>query len=595
MNTQIRWLTVLTLAFLLLFTAHPLHAQEGDGAASQSSALLLEEAEAVYHANLARRADGAPPLRWNAQLTEAARWFSWDSVANRAESYCGHQDTQGNWPDVRTHNAGYKGASGAENAYCGYLSGEAAVTGWLNSPGHRANLLDPGSREVGLGYYLAPGGGRGYVTQDFGHDPAYAPVVINDEALATASNAVSLYIYDAEAGGGLQGKSPTVSMQVSNDACFTGASWESYTTEKAWTLADGAEGWRTVYVQTRDALQRTAVVQDSIYRGGELPAGALATLPLSTVRPDVTLYDLESGGLPLMQFSLGWLADDTNDTFQRWWGAGQPIDDAQAWGGTAYQLTPGDGESFAWLWDTTFPKDTPFVAYFRLKVSDNTSNREVARISVEGGGVEYGPRSLKGTDFATRDGYQEFAVPFTFHSNPADEFLLFQFWRSGEADVTFDAVAIFTAPQPVVASYTWQPPGGAWRGQGVWVRYTDGAGNFTPFVDAATTPRGLTSTVGTLAFLTGVDGATPTPTRIEITAQCVAGWQAQSAAAWLTVEAEENAILVSIDPAGLAIGQHSSEIVITPSGDEDVPALHIPVTVEVAAELAPLYLPAIQR
>lgn len=42
MNTQIRWSTVLTLAFLLLFTAHPLHAQEGDGAASQSSALLLK-------------------------------------------------------------------------------------------------------------------------------------------------------------------------------------------------------------------------------------------------------------------------------------------------------------------------------------------------------------------------------------------------------------------------------------------------------------------------------------------------------------------------------------------------------------------------
>lgn len=146
-----------------------------------------------------------------------------------------------------------------------------------------------------MGDHLAPGGGRGYVTQDFGHDPAYAPVVINDEALATASNAVSLYIYDAEAGGGLQGKSPTVSMQVSNDACFTGASWESYTTEKAWTLADGRRAGAPSTSRRADALQRTVVVQDSIYRGGELPAGALATLPLSTVRPDVTLDDLESG------------------------------------------------------------------------------------------------------------------------------------------------------------------------------------------------------------------------------------------------------------------------------------------------------------
>lgn len=68
-------------------------------------------------------------------------------------------------------------------------------------------------------------------------------------------------------------------------------------------------------------------------------------------------------------------------------------------------------------------QDTPFVAYFRLKVSDNTSNREVARISVEGGGVEYGPCSLKGSLCHAVNGYQEFAVPFTFHSNPADEFL----------------------------------------------------------------------------------------------------------------------------------------------------------------------------
>ena len=307
MNTQIRWLIILTLApFLiftaLIFTAKPTHAQEGDGAGSQSSALLLEEADAVYHANLARRAAGAPPLRWNVQLTEAARWFSWDSVANRAESFCGHQDTQGNWPDVRTRNAGYKGASGAENAYCGYLTGEEAVAGWLDSPGHRANLLDPGTREVGLGYYLSPTGDRGYVTQDFGHDPTYAPVVIDDEALATAEDAVGLYIYDAETGGGLQGRSAAVTMQVSNDACFTGANWEPYTTEKPWTLTSGADGWRTVYVKTRDAMQRTAIVQDSIYRGAAIPDDALTTLPLSTVRPDVTLYDLGGGGLPLMQF-----------------------------------------------------------------------------------------------------------------------------------------------------------------------------------------------------------------------------------------------------------------------------------------------------
>lgn len=45
----------------------------------------------------------------------------------------------------------------------------------MNSPGHRANLLDPNSREIGLGYYLRESDRRGYVVQDFGADVVYPP------------------------------------------------------------------------------------------------------------------------------------------------------------------------------------------------------------------------------------------------------------------------------------------------------------------------------------------------------------------------------------------------------------------------------------
>jgi hypothetical protein len=88
----------------------------------QKHARLLDEAQTVYLGNLARRANGVPPLRWNVQLTEAARWFSWDSVENRPEPFCGHQDTQGNWPDYRAHAFGYLGGAGAENAFCRYVT-----------------------------------------------------------------------------------------------------------------------------------------------------------------------------------------------------------------------------------------------------------------------------------------------------------------------------------------------------------------------------------------------------------------------------------------------------------------------------------------
>jgi uncharacterized protein YkwD len=593
MNARHIQATMLLLAIWLAFTATSVYAQENTDIGSQTATLLFEEADAVYHTNLARQQAGAPPLRWNAELTTAARWFSWDSVVNRPEGYCGHQDTQGNWPDVRTQNAGYRGVSGAENAFCGFVSGEAAVDGWLASEGHRANLLDPNSREIGLGYYQLLTGGRGYATQDFGHDPAYAPVVINNEAISTESNQVDLFIYDAEPSGGFTGRSTTVAMQVSNNSTFAGATWEPYASRITWTLTPGDAGWRTVYVKTRDRHGRTATVQDSIYFGGAVPATeALDMMPLSIVQQDVTLYDLETNNLPMMQFSLGWLADDTQDTFHKWWGDGEQVDDAQAWGGTAYTLKAGNGETFAWIADTTFVKDTPLVAYFRIKVASNCSGDELARLSVKGGGVEYGPVILRGSDFAQAGEYQEFAVPFTYHNNPDDLFLLFQIWRSGATDVTFDAVTIFTAPQPVASTVNWQPPTGSYRGQGVWVRYTDGAANSSPLTEASTARSTLAVEPGAIDFLV-LRPFAPTPVHIAVSAPGGVDWQAHSTVAWLHLEQADDSLTVSADPVELATGVHTAEITITPDGASGLAQQIIPVTIQVADAISMVYLPSV--
>ena len=480
-----------TIAFLISLTLlsgfwGTANAQEGGIDPSvQTQALLYDEAQTVYLGNLARRDNGVPPLRWNSQLPEAARWFSWDSTENRPEGFCGHQDTQGNWPDYRALAFGYLGGAGAENAFCGYVTPEYAIQGWMNSPGHRANLLDPNSREIGVGYYKRLSDGRGYVTQDFGNDAVYAPVIIENEAISTLSPSVNLYIYDRSSGGGFAGLSPATQMMIGNDAVFSGANWEPYTPQKIWTLASGA-GWREVYVKTRDAFNRTMTASDTIYLGTNVPLNELGAAQLSTTQSQVTLYDLDGGVFPQVQFSLGWLADDGFGTFNKWWGNGERVNDAAAWGGTSYRLYPGDGESFAWVYDTTFIKDTPMVAYFRLKVNDNTSSSEVARISVKGGGTEYGPLSLRGTDFTAPNQYQEFSLSFTFNTNPDDVFLMFNFWRSGNADVYVDAVSIFSVPQPITSPLTWSVPGNNYRGQGVWVRYTNGS-QFSEISEATTT------------------------------------------------------------------------------------------------------------
>jgi uncharacterized protein YkwD len=441
----------------------------------QTPELLYNEAHTVYLGNLERQTYGLPPLRWNLQLTHAARWFSWDSTENRPDGFCGHQDSLDKWPGDRTAYFGYLGAAGAENAFCGYLSPEDAIRGWMNSPGHRENLLDPNSREIGLGYYRRNSDGRGYVTQDFGSDYAYAPVIIENEAVSTTSPNVNLYIYDRVPEGGFMGLGEATQMMVSNNADFSGASWEPYQANKAWTLAGGT-GWREVHVKTRDKFNRTRIVSDNIYLGTTAPLNELGPSQMSTTYPLVILPNLDGGSLPQVQFSLGWLADDTDESFHKWWGNGEPVNDPTALGGTAYRLYPGDGESFAWMTDWKFTiKNTPLVAYFRLKVNNNTPSSEVARIEVQGGPNIYGPLSLKGTDFTAPNQYQEYALNFTFNPTPDDPFLIFKFWRSGTADVYVDGVSIFSAPQAILSPLTWTVPGDNYRGQGIWIRYTNGS------------------------------------------------------------------------------------------------------------------------
>jgi hypothetical protein len=209
---------------------------------------------------------------------------------------------------------------------------------------------------------------------------------------------------------------------------------------------------------------------------------------MSTMQSQVRLYSLDGGTFPQVQFSLGWLADDTHASFRKWWGNGERVNDSAARGGTSFRLRPGNGESFAWVDEWNFPiRNTPLVAYFRLKVNDNTSSEEVARISVSGGTTEFGPLSLHGTDFAAPHQYQEFALAFTFTPSGNDSFLTFNFWRSGSANVFVDVVYIFSEPQPITSPLTWTVPGRNYRGQGVWARYTDGT-HFSEITEASTIP-----------------------------------------------------------------------------------------------------------
>jgi hypothetical protein len=383
-------------------------------------------------------------------------------------------------------------------------------------------------------------------------------------------------------------------MMVANDECFTGASWEPYVAEKTWSLEPGT-GWRTVHAKTRDTLGRTTVVSDTIYLGQSAPLEELGLHLAARNREQVTIHGLEGDGLLYFQLSQNWFADDSDGTFTLWWGNGEAVADPDALGATAFRLRPGAGESFAWLWTTDFFKDMPLVAYFRLKANDNTSASEVARISVKGGGTEYGPISLRGTDFDAANAYQEFPLAFTFHTNPDDGFLLFNFWRSGPADISVDGVYIFTAPEPLQSPYTWVVPGGHYRGGGIWLRYTDGAGSFSPVEEAFLSPRRLSVSPASLFFL-AESGAPPPTGQTLVVGQEGCGsfsWTATASAPWLQVQPTGDTILIDVQTAGLSPNAYEALVTVEAEPGVVGSPMQIPVTLHLVDELERAYLPLV--
>jgi uncharacterized protein YkwD len=71
---------------------------------------------------------------------------------------------------ARCETAGYTSYSTlGENIAAGYPSAAAVVSGWMDSDGHCANIMNSSFDEIGVGYANVPGSPMGqYWTQDFG-------------------------------------------------------------------------------------------------------------------------------------------------------------------------------------------------------------------------------------------------------------------------------------------------------------------------------------------------------------------------------------------------------------------------------------------
>jgi uncharacterized protein YkwD len=106
------------------------------------------------------------PLTWNATLGTAAEAQS-RSMANN--NYFDHKDRDGRTPGDRAELAGYDYQQIGENISAGQDTAHKVVEGWLASPGHCANLMNPQFRDVGAAYATDPKSDAGiYWTVMFG-------------------------------------------------------------------------------------------------------------------------------------------------------------------------------------------------------------------------------------------------------------------------------------------------------------------------------------------------------------------------------------------------------------------------------------------
>lgn len=105
--------------------------------------------EVVRLTNAERAEAGCGPLSVDPALTRAAQGHASDMVA---QQYFDHTGKDGSSPFDRMKEAGFGGSMMAENIAAGQQSASAVVQGWMNSAGHRKNILNCSYDRIGVGY-----------------------------------------------------------------------------------------------------------------------------------------------------------------------------------------------------------------------------------------------------------------------------------------------------------------------------------------------------------------------------------------------------------------------------------------------------------
>jgi len=224
--------------------------------------------------NQERLNNGAlPPLKRNEQLDTAAGTHSNNMGQRDFFSHC-DPDTQ-SLPEDRMDAAGYNWNFAAENIAAGQNTPEAVMAAWMNSSGHRQNILSSSSNEIGVGYFSDPldtanvrldqngdcisdaNGGPylHYWTQNFGRQALVFPLVIERELIQTSSRNVDLYLY---------GAAWATEMRLRNENS-PWTVWQAFVSAvNDWQLSAGG-GLKEVFVELRNGAGDELQFSDTIW------------------------------------------------------------------------------------------------------------------------------------------------------------------------------------------------------------------------------------------------------------------------------------------------------------------------------------------
>jgi len=128
-----------------------------------NTAVTSMENEVIRLTNLERSKRGLPALKANWQLSRCARYKSQDMIN---KNYFAHQSPTYGSPFDMIESFGISMAAGGENIAMGQRTSQEVVTAWMNSPGHRSNILSSAYTEIGVGLAKSSNG-TCYWTQMF--------------------------------------------------------------------------------------------------------------------------------------------------------------------------------------------------------------------------------------------------------------------------------------------------------------------------------------------------------------------------------------------------------------------------------------------